>query len=165
MSASQPLPFSEDELNERLAASVTSYGVGTRSYNRSAEKREMDRQRKDATARYLAERAERTAAPKSPLDQAEEKIARAELSGAHSVSLTRGEWSALWMDDPRNRGEIPVRVLCSCAQRPYPHDLAVHRKLFEAPGTYDGYEVRIRFAPEGMRWPWSLRFVPNMEES
>jgi hypothetical protein len=60
---------------------------------------------------------------------------------------------------------ILVRVLCSCAQRPYPHDLAVHRKLFEAPGTYDGYEVRIRFAPEGMRWPWSLRFVPNMEES
>lgn len=33
-----------DEANERLAALVTSYGVGTRSYNRSAEKHELDRQ-------------------------------------------------------------------------------------------------------------------------
>jgi hypothetical protein len=48
------LDFSPDELNERAAASVTSYGVGTRSYNRSPEKREMDRQREAATARYEA---------------------------------------------------------------------------------------------------------------
>ena len=38
--------------NERLAAAVTPYGVGTRSYNRSAEKREMDRQRAAATKCY-----------------------------------------------------------------------------------------------------------------
>jgi hypothetical protein len=35
-------------------------------------------------------------------------------------------------------------LFCSCAQRPYPHDLSVHRKLYEAPAIC---------------WPWSLRFV------
>lgn len=44
--------FSNAELDERAAAAVTSYGVGTRSYNRSAEKREIERQRKLLTARY-----------------------------------------------------------------------------------------------------------------
>jgi hypothetical protein len=44
--------LSQQELNERAAAAVTSYGVDTRSYNRSAEKREMERQREIATARY-----------------------------------------------------------------------------------------------------------------
>lgn len=44
--------LSRQELNERAAAAVTSYGVGTRSYNRSAEKREIERQREMATARY-----------------------------------------------------------------------------------------------------------------
>ena len=29
------------------------YGTGTRSYNRSAEKREMDRQRAEATAQFI----------------------------------------------------------------------------------------------------------------
>ena len=47
--------LSQAELNERAAAAVTSYGVGTRSYNRSAEKREMDRQQQIATARYEAQ--------------------------------------------------------------------------------------------------------------
>jgi hypothetical protein len=41
----------DQENNERLAAAVTSYGVGTRSYNRSAEKRELDRQRAELTAK------------------------------------------------------------------------------------------------------------------
>jgi hypothetical protein len=36
----------------RLANLVTPYGLGTRSYNRSAEKREMERQRKEATEKY-----------------------------------------------------------------------------------------------------------------
>jgi hypothetical protein len=44
--------LSQAEKDERLTAAVTSYGVDTRSYNRSAEKREMDRQREEATARY-----------------------------------------------------------------------------------------------------------------
>jgi len=46
--------LSQQELNERAAAAVTSYGVDTRSYNRSAEKREIERQREIATARYEA---------------------------------------------------------------------------------------------------------------
>jgi hypothetical protein len=44
----------ESEKNARAAAAVTVYGVGTKSYNSSAEKREMDRQREETTARYHA---------------------------------------------------------------------------------------------------------------
>jgi hypothetical protein len=58
---------------------------------------------------------------------------------------------------------IEAPLTCNCDQRPYAHDLSVHRKVFEAPGTYESYEVRIRFAAEEMRWPWSLRFVMNEE--
>jgi hypothetical protein len=58
-----------------------------------------------------------------------------------------------------------VPIFCSCAQRPYPHELSVHRKLYEAPGGYMLYEdVRAQFASEEMRWPWSLRFAPKMED-
>jgi hypothetical protein len=46
--------LSEAENNARLAAAVTSYGVGTKSYNSSAEKRESDRQRAEATAKWEA---------------------------------------------------------------------------------------------------------------
>jgi hypothetical protein len=42
----------DGEADARLANLVTPYGVGTRSYNRSAEKRELERQRKAATANY-----------------------------------------------------------------------------------------------------------------
>lgn len=44
--------MSEAEKNERAAAAVTSYGVGTKSYNSSSEKKEMDRQRQEVTERY-----------------------------------------------------------------------------------------------------------------
>ena len=57
MSAAKQLALeslSNAELDARAAASVTSYGVGTKSYNGSAEKREMDRQRELATAKYEA---------------------------------------------------------------------------------------------------------------
>lgn len=46
--------LSEDEKNARAAAAVTVYGVGTKSYNSSTEKREMDRQRSETTAKYHA---------------------------------------------------------------------------------------------------------------
>jgi hypothetical protein len=159
--------LSQQELNERAAAAVTSYGVGTRSYNRSAEKREMDRQRKEATARYLAERAKHSSEPKTQLEQAQEKIAKAELSDAHSVSLTRGEWTALWLKENARPYDAPV--VCPCAQRPYPHELEVHAKLgSEKPGTYatghgDTVVSIVRFQPEGLRWPWSLKYAPSME--
>jgi hypothetical protein len=95
--------MSAQEKNERAAAAVTSYGVDTRSYNRSAEKKEIDRQRAEATARY-------------------------------EVSPHR---------------EILQPVLCSCGQRSYPHELSIHRA--------------IKFESREARWPWSLRFVPEME--
>jgi hypothetical protein len=47
--------MSGSEEDFRLTNLVTSYGVGTRSYNRSAEKREMERQRRAATASYQHE--------------------------------------------------------------------------------------------------------------
>ena len=40
------------EENERLAAAVSQYGLGTKSYNASAENREMKRQRAEKTAAY-----------------------------------------------------------------------------------------------------------------
>lgn len=43
-----------DEKSLRLANLVTPYGVGTHSYNRSSEKRELDRQRAETTAAHEA---------------------------------------------------------------------------------------------------------------
>jgi hypothetical protein len=58
-----------------------------------------------------------------------------------------------------------IPVLCSCAQRPYAHELSVHDKLGgERPGVYfDYYDNAVRFAADGLRWPWSLRHAPKME--
>ncbi len=47
-----PGTIGPDEASARLAAAVTPYGLGTRSYNRSPEKTEMDRQRAELNARY-----------------------------------------------------------------------------------------------------------------
>ncbi len=34
----------------------------------------------------------------------------------------------------------------------------------EKPGVYlDYYDFAVRFAEPGMRWPWTLRYAPNME--
>jgi hypothetical protein len=49
------LELTQSEMDERLAASVTSYGRGTKSYNSSAEKRESKAQQKTVTEKYLAE--------------------------------------------------------------------------------------------------------------
>lgn len=105
-----PEPPTQRELDERLAAAVTSYGVGTHSYNNSAEKREMDRQRAAATKRHL------NAA----------------------------------------REEIVAPLTCRCPQRPWPHELSVHRLL--------RYESRYAISNEPvMKWPWTLRFLGNMD--
>lgn len=45
--------LSEAEKNARLAAAKTVYGRGTRSYNGSTEKKESDRQQKEATERFM----------------------------------------------------------------------------------------------------------------
>jgi len=58
-------------------------------------------------------------------------------------------------------------LLCSCCQRPYPHELSVHAKLrSEHPGTYtDFYDLPVRFAESGARWPWSLKLSRREEPS
>lgn len=110
--------LSQAELDARAANLVTPYGLGTRSQNRSAEKREMDAQRKAVTEKYAA--------------------------GTHEP--------------------IYLKPTCSCAQRPYPHELVVHTRIrFEHVGAYrslagDG-ETLERFAGGEMRWPWSLRWA------
>ena len=47
----------------------------------------------------------------------------------------------------KNAANIPV--VCTCSQRPYAHELSVHRAI--------KFESRVN------RWPWSLRFAPEME--
>jgi len=65
------------------------------------------------------------------------------------------------------RIEIECETCCPCAQRPYPHSLSVHRRIYEFPGSYEVWngkeEERIQFAAPGMRWPWSLRFESKTE--
>jgi hypothetical protein len=120
------------------------YGLGTRSYNNSTEARENKKVR----------------VPQSALERAEKKIAdalKAKHPQAH-VTLTRAEWSELWMADPANRKEYEVALFCRCPQRPYPHELFVHRLL--------KYESRYAISNEPvMKWPWTLRFLGDMEEA
>ena len=85
--------------------------------------------------------------PISSLEYAEQKMAKAVDKGQRCVSLTRAEWSALWMKENSQPVEVPIS--CSCAQRSYPHELSIHRA--------------IKFESREARWPWSLRFVPEME--
>lgn len=84
-------------------------------------------------------------------------------NGELAIRCTDATFDLLMQHASGNRVEIEVPPMCSCAQRPYPHDLSAHRKLFESPGSYDAFDERIRFAPEGMRWPWSLRFAQETE--
>jgi hypothetical protein len=49
-----PFELSNSEMDTRLANLVTPYGQGSRSYNRSAEKRESKTQQAAVTAKYEA---------------------------------------------------------------------------------------------------------------
>jgi hypothetical protein len=92
--------------------------------------------------------------PMMAVASAARKIADAEEKGQRSVVLSRAEWSPLWMKEHSQPTVMPV--VCLCAQRPYPHELSVHKKVgHEWPGSYSDYKE--------MRWPWSLRFAPDME--
>ena len=46
-----------------------------------------------------------------------------------------------------------VPLYCRCPQRHYPHELTVHKHI-------ESYDAKGKIL---MRWPWSLRFAPNME--
>lgn len=123
------------------------YGFGTKSYLKSAEHRENNRVR----------------VPKSALDRANDKIAKAqkaldssERTGATYVTLTRTEWTEVWMADPKNRRETEVPLSCRCSQRSYPHELSIHRLV--------RYESRDRQNQPILKWPWTLRFLGEMDE-
>ena len=75
------------------------------------------------------------------------------------------EATANFLDSPPAPYFAPL--LCSCDQRPYPHELSVHAKLrSERPGIYsDFYDFAVQFAPPGMRWPWALKLSPREEPS
>jgi hypothetical protein len=103
--------LSHVEKDERLAAAVTSYGVGTRSrsYHRSAEKREMDAQRADATAKYLSQPQPETDTPlrgncrsfNLPHEVARHDELKIEWTGAWNLSAGesrdgRRSWSSCW---------------------------------------------------------------------
>jgi len=90
------------------------YGLGTRSYNRSTEARQNKKAVKEFTEK-----------------------------------LKLGEVKVEFTDI--------VTVLCTCPQRPWPHELSVHRLL--------RYENRYAVTNEPvMKWPWTLRFLGDMEE-
>jgi hypothetical protein len=49
----------------------------------------------------------------------------------------------------------PARLLCPCPQRPYPHELSVHKQL-----RSESYHPKLRF-----RYPWSLARSERLELS
>ena len=69
----------------------------------------------------------------------------------------------------RHHEPILAPLTCSCAQRPYPHSLDAHRKIFEAPGGYwiwrgGADDEYLRFSEDDSpRWPWSLRWAMETE--
>lgn len=97
-----PLPDSDDAL-------ISHYGAGTRSWNRSSAKAEMDRQ----------------------IEHAKQRAAL------------------------QPRQEYLAPLACECAQRPYPHELAVHAEL-----KHESFNPRLRW-----RWPWVLMQSERVEPS
>jgi hypothetical protein len=60
--------------------------------------------------------------------------------------------------------EVPL--MCGCSQRPYPHELSVHARLWERPGSYfifdrdtEDHQAEVEFSSHEFRWPWSLKFA------
>lgn len=53
------------------------------------------------------------------------------------------------------RESIPLVLMCSCSQRPYPHEISVHDRL-----RYESYDLELRY-----RWPWSLVISDRLEPS
>lgn len=53
------------------------------------------------------------------------------------------------------RDPLPAPLLCTCPQRPWPHELTVHQAL-----RRESYDPRLRG-----RWPWSLAHSDRLELS
>lgn len=95
------------------------YGYDTHSWRNSTEKRQLDQERAELTAKYEA-----------------------------------GE-----LDLPE--GDYPL-LMCNCAQRDYPHELKIHRRLQgEAIGLIK--DAAGEWVKKSTVWPWSLKWV-ELEE-
>jgi len=140
------LPSNPDENDLRLSNLVTPYGVGTRSYNRSAEKREMDRQRKEVTEKYLAARRLAVELSGNKVYRCAECGVEFVVYGATFESETRtcGKQQCIRANAVRTGAPLPL--LCTCAQRSYPHELSVHGKLRGESWNRERH----------WKWPWSL---------
>lgn len=139
-------PFSAQENHDRLAAAQTPYGVGTRSYNRGAAKKEIDRQCVEATTKYEEQRQARFA----------ERAQKAGLPVQHRKDGVYIQCNDETFDYLRNGSPgILAPLMCSCLQRDYAHELSIHENLW-----------REAFNPELQKfWPWSLMLSPNVELS
>lgn len=80
----------------------------------------------------------------SPLESAERKMTKAVKTSAKFVSLTRAEWTAMWLKE--NAAAYIAPLLCSCPQRDYPHELSVHSLI-----RSEWFAYR-----RNLSWPWSL---------
>jgi hypothetical protein len=69
------------------------------------------------------------------------------IEGLGEIFRTCGSPECLLSFSRKHAETIPVS--CTCLQRPYPHELSVHRA--------------VKFESRKLEWPWSLRFAPEME--
>lgn len=106
--------------------------------------------------------------------EGEHEFAKAEIPQPASGSPQHGWMTHSWLNSTEHRQtesareiatqqflaqhkpqEILIPLACSCAQRRYPHELAVHTKLRSE-----------SFNPEFRnRWPWSLMLSSRVEPS
>lgn len=89
----------------------------------------------------------------TPLESAAHKLEKAEKTRAHYVSLTRAEWSAMWLKENSEAYDAPL--LCRCPQRDYPHELSVHSEIRSEWWAHK----------RNLSWPWSLMMSGREEPS
>jgi hypothetical protein len=87
------------EADERLAALVTPYGVGTRSYNASPEKREVDRQRKAVTANYKPAPETQPVMCDCPMRPWHEIFIHRRLAWDGDYRAWVGDWNGNWVQE------------------------------------------------------------------
>lgn len=71
------------------------------------------------------------------------------FGGARIERSTCGEQGCIQLLARLEARFTKLDVTCRCPQREYPHELSIHRA--------------VKFESRVVRWPWSLRFAPDME--
>lgn len=126
MSTTLTLGFTESD--ERLAAVVSASGLGTKSYNSSPEKREVDRQRKIATELY--ESAPHAAIAVSPLCPCPQRPHPHELSIHHQLRYESY--------NPENRFRWPwVLILSERVEQSTVMEWSHRKTLYPSPAPED----------------------------